>query len=161
MRQEWQRPTAEVGLDNDAVAELVRPALPDTPVTGFEILVGGLANPNVKVPIAGRRTASCCAYTSAISHRRARKRRSMRLYATGFRPLGSSTFPRRTWSRAAPTPSWSGSKASGLKSLPRRSTGTTRRHSVSPWVVYSQASTAWMRPCQQADRGFLDAGGAD
>jgi aminoglycoside phosphotransferase (APT) family kinase protein len=53
MRQEWQRPTAEVGLDNDAVAELVRPALPDTPVTGFEMVVGGLANTNVKVLIAG------------------------------------------------------------------------------------------------------------
>lgn len=53
MRQEWQRPTAEVGLDNDAVAQLVRPALPDTPVTGFEMVVGGLANTNVKVLIAG------------------------------------------------------------------------------------------------------------
>src|SRR5260370_8084696 len=118
MRQEWQRPTAEVGLDNDAVAELVRPALPDTPVTGFEIVVGGLANTNVKVLIQGRRTAACCAYTSAISHRRARKRRSIRLYASGFRPPGSFTFPSRTWSPPAPPPSCIHPKPPSLTVLP-------------------------------------------
>jgi aminoglycoside phosphotransferase (APT) family kinase protein len=52
MRDQWPRFRPEVNLPPDAVAHLVRLALPDAVVVGYGPVGGGLANTNIRVNLA-------------------------------------------------------------------------------------------------------------
>lgn len=53
MRAQWRRFRPEVAMDRAVVTAILREALPDAEVVGFVPMMGGLANTNVEVTLAG------------------------------------------------------------------------------------------------------------
>ena len=55
MRQGWRREHQPLALDAAAVAELIAEAVPGATICGFDPVVGGISNTNLRVDLAGGR----------------------------------------------------------------------------------------------------------